>query len=164
MRVARYVVSLCLALASTAALSFANQIDGRVIKVVDGDTIDVLDSMKRVHRIRFHEVDAPERSQAFGKKSTKSLSELAYGKHVQATCTSMSYERPVCRVWADGLDLNLIQVQRGMAWAADGFARDPRIIEAHRAAKAQRLGLWIDKDPIPPWVWRKQQRALGLGR
>jgi len=46
---------------------------GKVIKVVDGDTIDVLTDDKQTIRIRFNGIDCPERGQPFGNNATQSL-------------------------------------------------------------------------------------------
>ena len=45
----------------------------KVIKVTDGDTVHVLDRTKTQHKIRLGGIDAPERKQAFGRKSTENL-------------------------------------------------------------------------------------------
>lgn len=45
----------------------------KVVKVTDGDTVNVLDQTKTLHKIRLQGIDAPERKQAFGRKSTQNL-------------------------------------------------------------------------------------------
>jgi endonuclease YncB( thermonuclease family) len=59
-------------------------------------------------------------------------------------------------------DANLEQVKTGMAWHYKQYAHeqpskdreDYEIAEFN--AKMRRLGLWADKNPIPPWKWRRQ--------
>jgi len=63
--------------------SFARTIEGKVIKVADGDTITVLDANKEQHRIRLAGIDAPEKRQPFGNASRKMLRELVAGKEVK---------------------------------------------------------------------------------
>ncbi len=46
---------------------YADTLNGRVVKIVDGDTITVLDASNTQHRIRLQGIDAPERGQAYGK-------------------------------------------------------------------------------------------------
>lgn len=65
----------------------ADTINGKVIGIVDGDTVDVLDASKVTHRIRLAGIDAPEKSQAFGSRSTKHLSNLIFGKTVSVEWT-----------------------------------------------------------------------------
>jgi len=56
--------------------------------------------------------------------------------------------------------VNLVQVERGMAWFYRQYQReqspdDRKLYEAAEdAAKADRRGLWRDADSVPPWVWR----------
>lgn len=48
-------------------------------------------------------------------------------------------------------------VQSGMAWAHKKYVRNPVYIQAQQNAKRKEVGLWQDKNPIPPEQWRKQQ-------
>jgi endonuclease YncB( thermonuclease family) len=129
---------------------------GRIVGVLDGDTVILLDGRKQ-HRIRLAEIDAPEKTQAFGQRSKESLAELVYGREATAACPTVDrYGRSVCRITVAGVDVNLQQVRRGMAWAYDRYAADPRIFEAQREARADRRGLWIEAGAIPPWEYRKQ--------
>lgn len=54
-------------------LNYQCKIQGKVVKVVDGDTAYVLDASNTQHKIRFAGMDAPERGQAYGKKATNTL-------------------------------------------------------------------------------------------
>lgn len=60
-------------------------ITGKVIGVSDGDTITILDSGNRQHKIRLEGIDAPESNQAFGSRAKQSLSDLVFGKTVTVT-------------------------------------------------------------------------------
>lgn len=153
-----YAITLLLALACTA---YAETIMGRVVGVADGDTITVLDSDKVQHKIRLAGIDAPEKKQPFGNRSKESLSELAYDKTVTVeTDKRDKYGRQVGKVLVNGQDVNLVQVERGMAWFYRQYQReqspnDRRLYEAAEdAAKADRRGLWRDADPMPPWDFR----------
>jgi endonuclease YncB( thermonuclease family) len=57
-------------------------LNGTVVAVSDGDTITVLDSNNRKHRIRLVGIDAPEKSQSYGQRAKQSLSDLIYDKKV----------------------------------------------------------------------------------
>ena len=103
---------LCLALHT-----FAATIEGRVVGVADGDTITVLDTGKVQHKIRLAGIDAPEKAQPYGQTSKRSLSDLVYGKTVTVdTDKTDRYGREVGKVLVDGVDTNLEQVRRGLAW------------------------------------------------
>lgn len=154
---------LCLSL--TALPAAAEQLHGRVVRVADGDTITVLDAGKTQHKIRLAGIDAPEKSQAYGQRSKQSLAELVADKTVVVeTHKQDRYGRAVGKVLLDGRDVNLVQVERGMAWFYRQYqqeltAQDRALYEsAESVAKEHRRGLWQDKAPAPPWDWRKAQR------
>jgi endonuclease YncB( thermonuclease family) len=54
----------------------------KVIKTVDGDTIDVLAADKKTIRLRFNGIDTPERGQPFSNNATKFVSDTVRGKMV----------------------------------------------------------------------------------
>lgn len=73
------------------------------------------------------------------------------------------YQREVGKVLVDGVDANLEQVKRGMAWFYRQYQRgqspnDRRMYKAAEdAAKADKRGLWRDADPTPSWDFRKNK-------
>ena len=99
---------------------------GRVVGVSDGDTITVLDSDKRQHKVRLTGIDAPEKSQPYGEASKKNLSRLVYLKDVRVESHKQDrYGRTLGKVWVQPadcakcgltLDANLAQLTVGMAW------------------------------------------------
>jgi len=152
---------MLLALACTAN---AETITGRVVGVADGDTITVLDANKVQYKIRLSGIDAPEKKQAFGNRSKESLSALAFDKTVNVeTGKRDRFGRQIGKVLVNGRDVNLVQVERGMAWFYRQYQReqspnDRRLYEAAEdAAKAGKRGLWRDADPVPPWEFRRNK-------
>lgn len=89
-------LAVALSFYACPALSIASEIAGTVVGVADGDTLTVLDSSKREHRVRLAEIDAPESSgQAFGNRAKQALSGLCYRKTAQVTVlTKDRYGRP----------------------------------------------------------------------
>ena len=132
----------------------AHAFTGRVIAVADGDTITVLRGNTQV-KVRLTEIDAPEKKQAFGNRSTQSLSDLCFGKTAVLDEKGKDrYGRTLARVTCDGVDANAEQVRRGMAWVYDRYATDKSLYAVQEEAKAERLGLWQDDKPLLPWEWR----------
>jgi endonuclease YncB( thermonuclease family) len=154
-----------------AALLFANHatadtLQGRVVGVADGDTVTVLDSSNMQWKIRLMGIDAPEKKQAFGNKSKDHLSGLIFNKNVTVEYSKKDkYGRTVGKILVDGVDANLEQVKAGMAWHYKQYQKeqtmDDRIsyADAEDVARSGKFGLWIDTDPIPPWYWRKAEKA-----
>lgn len=133
--------------------------EGRVVGVLDGDTIDVLDAQNRSHRIRMAEIDAPEKAQAFGQRAKQHMSALCYGKSAVVTpVTQDQYGRTVGRVSCNGIDANLQMVADGMAWVYRQYAQSPSLFRAEEAARGRKIGLWIDPNPTPPWMWRRAHK------
>ena len=141
----------------------AETLTGRVVGIADGDTFTILDAGNQQHRIRLNGIDAPEKSQAFGNVSKQNLSRLAFGRGAVADCPKVDrYGRQVCVVRVDGVDLGLAQVGAGLAWwyrkyAKEQSAQDRATYAAvEQEAQEAKRGLWRDKDPVPPWDWRKR--------
>lgn len=137
---------------------------GRVVGVYDGDTITVLTDDKTQEKIRLIGIDAPEKAQAFGDKSKTNLSRLIFDKNVKIEWKKRDkYKRIVGKVLVDETDANLEQVKTGFAWWYRDYAREqsPKDREdyeiAEFEAKSKRLGLWADKNPVPPWEFRKSK-------
>lgn len=61
----RSVLLLLLFLTASFPLQ-AHALTGKVVSVADGDTITILDSSKKQHKIRLYGIDTPEKKQAFG--------------------------------------------------------------------------------------------------
>ncbi|EEC7602108.1 TPA: thermonuclease family protein [Escherichia coli] len=138
-------------------LSTLNQeIQGKVIRVLDGDTIEVLQDKKPV-RIRLANIDAPEKKQAFGRWSANQLKALLAAQPVTVTYTQTDrYGRIIGRVFTtNGTDASRFMVQSGAAWVYERYNTDKSLPALQREAQEQKRGLWADTNPVPPWEWRK---------
>ena len=140
-------------------------LNGRVVRVADGDTITVLDATNTQHRIRLEGIDAPESHQAFGAQSKQSLSEMVFGKDVSVVYQKTDqYGRLVGKILLEGKDINLEQVKAGMAWHYKEYQREqtPEDRELYAGAEdeahAARRGLWQDPDPTEPSAFRKEEK------
>jgi len=143
----------------------AATLQGKVVGVADGDTIKVLDATNTQHKIRLQGIDAPEKAQPFGQKSKQSLSQMVYNKQVTVEYQKKDkYGRTLGKVLHNGTDVCLEQIKLGMAWHYKQYeseqSREDREIyaQAELFAHANAIGLWKDKQPIPPWEYRRQQK------
>ncbi|MDB5775215.1 MAG: thermonuclease family protein [Herbaspirillum sp.] len=126
----------------------------KVIGISDGDTMTLLVDRNPL-RIRLANIDAPEITQAFGQKSKRSLSDLCWGKDAQYDARTVDqYGRTVAVVRCAGVEVNRAQVRRGMAWTYPHYNQDAGLPMLERGSRAQRVGLWSDAHPVPPWVYR----------
>ena len=143
----------------------AASLQGKVVGVADGDTVTVLDEQNKQHKIRLQGIDAPEKAQAFGQKSKQSLNQLVHSKQVVVEFDKKDkYGRIVGKVLLNGADVCLEQIKLGMAWHYKQYASEqPKAdreiyAQSERDARAQALGLWKDKNPTPPWEFRRQSK------
>lgn len=142
------------------------EVTGNVIKNHDGDTIKLQTADRGVIDVRFSGADTPETGQAYWRAARGFLREMVAGKPVTIWCYKKDmYEREVCHVSVGGKDAGLTLVQQGYAWYAHMFAHEltasqqKAYPEAEEQAQLQRIGLWQDAEPMPPWECRKLRKA-----
>ena len=144
-------------LAAWATTVGAAELDGPVVRILDGDTIEVLHN-QRPERIRLSGIDCPEKGQAFGKRAKHAASDLAFGKEVTAPDHGQDkYGRTLGDViLPDGMNLNQELVKQGWCWWYRKYAPGDTVLEGlEKEAREAKKGLWADPQPVPPWEWRK---------
>ena len=145
---------------------------GRVAGVADGDTITVLDADRQQHKVRLQGIDAPEKVQPFGQRSKENLSRMVFGKDVRVEWDKRDKHKRIvgkvrvqpasCPTCPMTLDAGHAQITVGLAWwyrkyAGEQLPQDRGAYEfSEQEAKANRVGLWSDPDPVPPWEWRRR--------
>jgi endonuclease YncB( thermonuclease family) len=132
---------------------------GKVVKVVDGDTFDLL-GVNKTTRIRLFGIDSPERGQAFNKRAKAFTDSLVAGKQIRVVVRDKDrYGRTVGDAYlTDGTHVNAEIVRAGYAWQFRQYSSDPEIARLEQAARKNRRGLWEDEHAIPPWEFRKGKR------
>ena len=162
-----------LALCLMPAVGTAAVFTGKVVTVVDGDTIVVRDEAAVRHETRIAGIDAPEIRQPYGGRARSHLAELAYTKRVTVIWYKRdAYRRLVGRILvessepcphepcAPALDAGWAQIAAGLAWHDRQHAHEQALEErlryaaAERAARSRRNGLWAEAYPMPPWRYR----------
>lgn len=127
-----------------------------VVGISDGDTLKVRCPDQPQMVVRLAEIDAPEKAQPYGQRSKEWLSTLCFKKQAEVRPASRDrYGRTVARVICAGSDANAAMVRAGMAWAHTRYLTDPQIRAMELVARRERLGLWADAHPVPPWQWRR---------
>jgi endonuclease YncB( thermonuclease family) len=144
-------------------------LEGRIVRIADGDTVTLLGANNRQYRIRLASIDAPETGhgkdkpgQPYAQASRRNLESLVAGRTLTARCYEQDrYGRDVCDLPADGGETaSRKQVAAGYAWANTvrhgEYLRDTSLPPLERAAREARKGLWAQPGAIEPWVWRFQ--------
>ena len=140
-----------------ATFSASADISGRIVRVLDGDTVEVLETGNRLTRIRLAGIDAPEKNQPFGQRSRKELTSMVAQRPVTITESETDrYGRLLGTVWLGMTDVNAEQIRKGLAWAYRYHGKpirpDYAVLEAE--ARRQSTGLWSAPGQTEPWCWR----------
>lgn len=152
----RAAVALALAVLLGAAGAHAEFFDGRVVRVFDGDTIE-LRVGDETRRVRLAGIDAPERGQPWAERSRQALSARVFGREVRINAVDTdSHGRTVGEVYADGVCVGCELVRDGHAWVYRRYSDDPVLLDLERQAREARRGVWAlpESQAVPPWEWR----------
>jgi len=151
----RTIVAVCVALSLPLAAYADTTFSGRAVRVLDGDTIEVLTAAQERVRVRLANIDAPEKAQPYGQKSKQNLTRMVGGLNVTVIDVGGDqYGRRVGRVMVGADEANVEQVRAGMAWVYERYNHDPQLPSLEAAARSSRTGLWSDNSPQEPWTFR----------
>lgn len=146
-------------------------LEGAVLKVSDGDTISMVSVGTKV-KIRFYGIDTPETEkinrrtgqinkpgQPYGDEAWHALEDKIAYQHVRVEVMDRDrFGRLVSVVWLGNRNINKEMVADGWAWAYRQYLDRPHASEYLRAeelARVQRIGLWRQNNPQPPWEFRR---------
>ena len=131
-------------------------IEGKVIKIVDGDTYDLLMKNNNTMRIRMRGIDAPERGMPFYRVAKEHLGKICFGKLIHLENLEKDrYGRTIAYSYSDGTELSHEMIKAGMAWHFKKYSSDAVLSDLEIVARKSKLGLWADENPIPPWENRR---------
>lgn len=141
-------------------LDSSHIMEGRIVKIYDGDTITIQDSKDKIYKIRFYGIDAPELKQNFGRESRENLVNLCpLDSLAKIEVKDIDrYNRIVGIVFCNGIDSNAKQVESGFAWAYTEYSKEYQHLEAE--ARKEFKGLWSEHKPIKPSDYRKKAKYM----
>jgi micrococcal nuclease len=130
-----------------------------VTKIIDGDSLRVRTAGGKELEIRLYGLDSPEYDQPFAAEAKALAKRLALGRSVAvAPVETDRYGRTVALVKVSGRAVNRELVAAGFAWVSPRYCRrevcrEWRALEEQ--ARRDRVGLWRQAEPIPPWRWKR---------
>ena len=88
------------------------------------------------------------------------LSQMVFGKSVTISSTGKDrYGRTLGTVFSQGKgNVNAELVRMGMAWHYRKYSNSTAMQGFENYARANRIGLWADPNPIATWDWWKGKR------
>jgi len=142
---------------SWPTLSLAGDFRGKVVAVIDGDTIEVLHN-QHTERIRLNGIDCPQKGEAYGHKAKDAVADLIFGKEVTLQTHGLNkYGRTLADVLlVDGTNVNRELVKDGRCWWYRKYAPGDTVLEGLQGeARKGKYGVWSSSNPVPPWSYRK---------
>jgi endonuclease YncB( thermonuclease family) len=150
-----FTLTICLIL---PIISFCQTINGKVVRIADGDTVTILDSENNQIPIRLYGIDCPENGQDFSNVAKMFTSDLCFSKTVTVDVKDIDrYGRTVGIIWtSDSVNVNLELLKAGLAWHYKYYDQSEEFAQAERLAKANKIGLWKQPNAISPWEYRRK--------
>ena len=143
----------------TTSLPKGNSISGKVVKIIDGDTFDVLKDDHTTIRVRMFGIDCPERRQDYYQVCKDALAEYIFGKNIELVSHGRDvYHRTLAVVFYQKENINLKMIQNGFAWHFKRYSSDPVMTAAENKARNAKIGLWKMDNAIAPWDYRRENR------
>jgi micrococcal nuclease len=136
-------------------------VNGEVVLVQDGNTLTVKTERDKLLKVRLADIDAPEMGQSFGKAARRLATDLALGKIVRINYIFKDkYNRLIGEVFLpDGKLMNEEMIKAGLAWHYRVKHPHSSFLEKlEYKAWEKHLGLWIQKAPLPPWKFRRENK------
>lgn len=142
-------------------LPASGEISGSVVRVIDGDTYDLLLSINSTERIRLSGIDCPERTQDFYQVAKNRLGEICLNKTVRVAYKTRDRNGRIVgdTYLPDGTWVNLQLVREGLAWHFLRYSQDSTLAAAEQAARAAKKNIWSMPNPVAPWDFRASQRS-----
>lgn len=135
-------------------------LSAKVIRIKDGDTVEVIDKQKNTVTLRLAEVDCPEKKQPFGTKAKQFTSDLVYLKTIKYIVTNKDlYGRYIAKIYFENKYLSAEIIKKGMGWQYKKYSTSKELAKFEQQARSKKIGLWIDPNPIYPSEWRKAKKS-----
>jgi endonuclease YncB( thermonuclease family) len=159
------VLAMAASLLPTVTLAAEHEFNGKVVEVIDGDSLRVVRDGKPelVHLLN---IDAPELAQPYGDKAKKFCEQLCLGDQVRVVWEVRDNQGSILATVheQDGFNVNFEMVKAGMAWDCKELTHDRTLAELEADARKARRGLWADRHPTSPWEFRKQRQKPLAGQ
>ncbi len=154
-----FLVLLLIITSCTIAHKIPNEFKARVIKVRDGDTVEVL-YKKQIVVIRLEHIDCPERGQPFSKKAQQFTNDFCYNKRVNIISKGKfdRYKRLIGEVVIKDKNLNEELVKKGYALHYKKYSNNQIYSSLEEQARNQKEGIWSQQKLIEPWLYRKNRK------
>ena len=150
-----------LTVSSPAQAAAGASYEAVVLRVFNGYSMLVRSATQKRIKLRLYGIDAPALGQKWGAEAKDALRQMLWQTVTIQEMGIDRYKRTVAIVSHMGRCINLELVATGNAWFFPKYCQAAwvcgQIKMAEAEARGKRLGLWADKESVPPWEWRKRK-------
>lgn len=131
---------------------------GKVVTVIDGNTVEVRTEDNETYKIMLHGIDCPELAQNYGDKAKRYLEKLLLDKSVTVEMKGKDRlgTRLAIIIIEGEVDPRFELLNEGLAWTTE-VSPNPLLEALREKAQEKGKGLWKENNPTPPWTFRRQQ-------
>lgn len=138
-----------------------SEVEGKVIKVSEGDMIEILTNTHDTLSIKLSNIDCPESGQEYFEEARRFCEKMCLNKKVTFISTGKDAEGTELGrvVLSNKKVLNVELVDAGFAWhyrKGLQFTVDTEaLVEKEKTAQTSRKGLWSSENPQAPWIFKR---------
>jgi micrococcal nuclease len=155
-----FLMLLCLALSAVVPATADADYTAKVEAVHEGDRLTVYHNGRR-DTIVLKGIDCPELKQPYGKKARQVTAAFVGNRDIIVRAVQRDRQGRVTAevILQDGRNVAYELVKEGLAWSRGGWAEGRSFNDEEELARAARVGLWADPNPVPPWKWKAPKKA-----
>lgn len=151
-----FLTSLALLLLPLTASGL--EFDGSVTKVLEGDRLEIL-NQGHFYQVRLAFVFTPQPGQAFSKQAKKFTEDWLVTKRVHIKAYGQTKGGVLIgEVSYQEKNLGRELVKQGLGWEYTPVSEDPELAKLQSQAKKQKMGLWSEDSPTPPWKYKSSKK------
>ncbi|RAW02680.1 thermonuclease family protein [Pseudochryseolinea flava] len=157
----KFILMALLAVLSAFSACANDLVEGTVVSVLDGNTIEVAGKDQQKYKLVLTGIDCPELGQAYGEEAKSFLEKMILHKNVTIAVEGKDrWGNRLAVVKIKGVkDPRIDLLKEGLAWTAEKNS-DPELDGYKLKAQEKGKGLWQSENPTPPWTYRRQQTML----
>jgi endonuclease YncB( thermonuclease family) len=139
-------------------LFFSYTFSAKVVRIVDGDGIEVNKDQNQQVYIRLESIDCPEKGQYFETRAKQTTSDLCFGKTVRVEQTGIDrFGRMLTNVYVGNVCVNKELIKQRIAWHYKQYNnKDPELAKLENQAREAKTGTMGCEGAVPPWEWRRK--------
>ena len=142
--------------------SFAqDRFSGKVVDVLDGNTLLVIDNYKDTISVILKSIDCPELNQEMGVKAKTYTATHCLGLIVGVELFGKDrFGNDIASITVNDSDLSKSLLEAGLAWYYQKNKGDVALETVEKCSRSKKIGIWETEDPVEPWIFRRQQSML----